>query len=82
MTKLKLDGTLELDDCFLKFMKSGCWEPRHPYGWNSTKLSDPVAVSLEPLPPPLPSTKKMQAKRADANANALSGEKLSFEAGA
>jgi hypothetical protein len=24
----------------------------------------------------------MQAKRADANANALSGEKLSFEAGA
>ena len=43
-------------------------------------LSDPVVISLEPLPPPLPSTKKMQAKRADANANALTGEKLSFEA--
>ena len=62
LTKLKSDGSLDLDSCFTSLRKTGAWEPKYPFGWLSTKLTDPVVTDFKPLPPPLPPTKRMQAK--------------------
>ena len=62
LTKLKSDGTLDLDACFTSMRQTGAWEPKFPFGWMTTNLTDPVISNFKPLPPPLPPTKRMQAK--------------------
>ena len=58
LTKIKPDGTLDLGD-LKEFYQCGGWEPKQPFRWHSSRLSDPSPFPLVPLPKPPPSTKQM-----------------------
>ena len=58
LTKLKPDGTLDLGD-LKDFYRGGGWEPKQPFRWHSSRLSDPSHFRFVPLPPPPPSTKHL-----------------------
>jgi hypothetical protein len=58
LTKLKPDGTLDLGE-IKDFYLSGSWEPKHPFRWHSSRLTDPCQIPFVSLPLPPPSTKEM-----------------------
>jgi len=58
LTKLKPDGTLDLGE-LKQFYQCGGWEPKHPFRWHSSRLTDPCPFPFVPLPLPPPSTKEM-----------------------
>jgi len=64
LTKLRDDGTLELDGDFnvKEFYETCVYEPVLPYSWNNPTLVDPVKIQRIKLPPALPPTKSMQEK--------------------
>ena len=64
LTKLRDDGTLELDGDFdmKEFYQTCIYEPRIPFSWNNNQLVDPIRIPRVALPPPLPPTKHMQEK--------------------
>jgi hypothetical protein len=64
LTKLRDDGTLELDGDFdmKEFYQTCIYEPRIPFSWNNNQLVDPIRIPRVVLPPPLPPTKHMQEK--------------------
>jgi hypothetical protein len=64
LTKLRDDGTLELDGdfCMKDFYETCIYEPMLPFSWNTSTLVDPVTIQRSKLPPALPPTKSMQDK--------------------
>jgi hypothetical protein len=64
LTKLRDDGTLELDGDFnvKEFYETCIYEPLLPFSWNNSQLVDPIKVQRNKLPPALPPTKSMQEK--------------------